>query len=265
MKSALIPATTPTVFGLDVTSSGISISKLVLDEKPLCKRIPAPDSRRKSHSVASGLHRQRSTTRLVLDTVLRDGIRPHLVVMGKLSWGLQAKDPSAGRRAAQWWDIASALCDAHVPVAEVPLGTISSWAMDKSPGLKADGLAALRKDIADKWDGLDADFTAAGELFRPSAAGYACFGAMLVGMPTPYAPTEERIRKLTQHHGWTTTATGTKTRGWVHSQSVQFPAAVRPVPTTVSEWNARAAALGAAVAEPDVTVTIDDDGDAEVA
>ncbi|MGV0624549.1 hypothetical protein [Mycolicibacter minnesotensis] len=257
----LTAATTPTVFGLDVTSSGISISKLSGDEKPLCKRIPAPTAVGKSHSVASGLHRQRSTTRLVIDTVLRDDVRPHLVVMGKLSWTVQGKDPSAGRRAAQWWDIAAALTDHHVPVAEVPLGTAASWAMDKSPGLKAAGLQELRNDTAAKWEGLDEDFKTAGDQFRPSAVLYACFGAMAIGMPTPYAPTRQRITKLTQHFGWYMSKVGVKVQGWIPSLSVQYPAAVRPVPTTVAEWKSRADELGVAVPEPelDVTAEVDDE------
>lgn len=267
MKNALTPATTPTVFGLDVTSAGISVAKLTADnDRPGCRYIVAPNPRRSSHSVATALHRQSITTKKVLDVVLRDDIRPHIVVMGKLSWGLQTKDPSFPRRAGQWWDIAGALADHNVPTAEVPLGTASSWAMGKSPGLKADGLTALKKDIEGKWEGLAESFASAGDMYRASAVLYAAFGAMVIGLPTPYAPTEARVRGLALHRGWANSDDGTKSLDWVPNRGVQFPAAVRPVPTTVSEWNARAEALGAAIPEPDHTVIIDsDDEDNEVA
>lgn len=258
----LTPATTPTVFGLDVTSSGVSIAKIIGSGVPLCKRIPAPSPFGASHAVASTLHRQQVMTRSVLDTVLRDGVRPHLVVMGKLGWALMPQDPSAPRRFGQWWSIAAALTEHKVPVAEVPFSSAAAWAMGKGAGTTTDGLAAVRADLIGRWSELEAAFSkdGAGEKFRPSAVLYAAFGAMALGLETPYPATNDRVKALTLRNAW---RGGKQTPAdAVRNNSVQFPAAIRPVPRSKTGWDARAKRLsemGAAVAEPDaVTATVKD-------
>lgn len=252
-KRQLTAATVPTVFGMDVKSSGVSICKMTSEmTRPVCAFTAAPHIVNVSHSVVSSLHRQRTTTKKVLERVLRDDVRPHLVVMGKLSWGLQDKDPTAPRRMGQWWDIAEALTDLKVPVAEIPLASAAVWALGSSPGMNAAGLAAIREDLVGKWEGLDEAITAAGSTFQPSAVLYAAFGAMTVGMSTPYAPTEDRVRRLSMRRAWKSSESK-RASEWTQNMGAQFPAAVRPVPTTVSEWNSRAAKLGVAQPEPEFT------------
>jgi hypothetical protein len=261
-RRKLTPATIPTVFGLDVTSSTISIAKITSEmDRPGCRVVLSPSPSRSSHSVATSLHRLNSTTDEVLDVVLRDGVRPHLVVMGKQSWGLIGSDPSAARRIGQWWDIAQALHRFKVPTAEVALASAAVWAMGSAPKLSLEGLQVIRDHLISQWDGLDEAMNSTNGTYRPSAVLFAAFGAMTIGLPTVYAPTEERVRALTMRRNYKTddpkTARQKLTPGWVQNMTTQFPIAVRPVPSTPSEWHMRSAKLG--VAQPEPKAAAEDD------
>lgn len=261
----LTPSDRPLVFAVDVTTTAISIVRMDADnDRPLCKVVRPPATSGRSHSVASTVHRQRVTTSEVLDTLLRDNIRPSLVVLGKLSWGLIDKDPSFPRRDGQWWDIARELARHRVPVAEVPLATVQTWALGKSQGLGRAGLDALAADISGKWEGLDVAIVKAGEGFRPSTVAFAAMGAMAAGISTPYAPTAERVLALSMRRAWKKDdPQSRKHPGWAHSNAVQWPAAVQPLPVTVADWNELHAKRPVAVAEPLYQVKEQDGDEAE--
>lgn len=242
-KTKLKESPEPVVFGVDVTANGVSIARLVESETPKVRYVTAPSSQAKSHSVASTVHRQESTTAEVMGLLLKGDVKPSLVVMGKLSWGLVESDPSFPRRDGQWWSIVRELVDARVPVAEVPLSAVQTWALGKSAGSNTVAIQRLSDDLVGKWDGLRESVERAGEAFRPSAVGYAAMGAMTLGVATPYAPTDERVRSLTMRRAWKAGERGSRTTpGWTKSYTVQWPEAVRNAEggmmTTAREWAA---------------------------
>lgn len=249
-------ATVPTIYGIDVTTSAISVSKLAGDATPQCRLVVAPSSWGRAHTVASSLHRQQTTTDDVVDYVLENNVRPHLVVMGKLGWNVMERDPSAPRRFGQWWDIAARLTELRVPVAEVPFGTATAWATGRGLPTTPEGLAAIKADLISRWSDLETGFKVDSR-FRPAAALYAAFGAMVIGLETPYAATEERIKLMTMKHEW---KKGIHAPTFVTNNSVQLPAAVRPVPKSRGGWDAKRARLAAAIPEPDATTVVDDEG-----
>lgn len=239
---ALKAVDVPTVYGLDITTAGVSLAKITADgARPQLRYRVSPPTAGKNHSLASAVNRMQATTNGVLETVTRDGTRPSLVVMGKPTWAMMNSDPSAARRLGQYWLIVQELAARRIPAAEVPLATAMAWALGRSPGLGAAGREKLTDSILATCPELATVAAGLDSRYRMSAVAYAAMGAMAAGIETPYAPTVDRLRALS-----VSTGTDRANRG------AQWPYAVRPLPKTIADWQARHEKGGVVKEEPSI-------------
>jgi hypothetical protein len=210
---------------LDVTVTAVSLAR-VIDGDPgaaKTKLIRCPSEAGAIHTLATTVHKHQAVVNNVLDAVTKRGT-PAVVVMVKDQWASMQTDPSASRRAGLWWAIAAALVDAGIPVAELPLLTLQTWATGTSkPG--REGITMLTDDVRQRFPGI----TDPGDGYRMTTVAAAAAGAMAARLETPYPVTQDRLNRMRGY----SSATATRRS----NQGVQWPAAVKP-PATVAAWHA---------------------------
>jgi hypothetical protein len=210
------------VVALDVTTTHVSMCKLEEgDPEPRLRVVDSHSGEHASHTVASTCHRTVTARNDTMELVA-DGGNPTLVVMTKLSWNTMGKDPSFARRAGLWTAIAIALCDLHIPVAEIPILTVQAWAGVKS-SIGKDGFKALEENIRFNYPDISPP-----QHFRLTAIAVAVAGCMaLSGFETPWAVTQPRLNQL---RGYVDEHAETRS-----NKGVQWPHEHHP-PRTVAEW-----------------------------
>ena len=215
----------PFVVALDVLTSGISVARFEAGAtKPKLRWIPGQPDTATSHSVASTLTRHHAVAAQVLDavtTVRGQRVRPTMVAMVKLSYGLMNRDPSAVRRIGLWFQVADVLAAERIPLAEIPALSAEKWLRgDAHRG--RNGYAAA----ADAVTALYPDLVLPDERFRLTTVAVAGAAAMAVGIETAVAISQERLDAL---RGFPV-ADGKRV-----SLAIQWPAARKP-PKTLAEW-----------------------------
>lgn len=238
-KSKLTDPARPYVVALDVTSSGISVARL-MDGNPNVRAewIAAIASAGKSHTVSSTMHRSQTLVRRVADLITDvrgDRVRPTLVVMVKPYWKVPAQDPSAGRRIGVWYLLAAELDRLGIPTAEVPIHTVSRW-IGSGSRMSQDAFS----DIAKKIDIYLSDVTPRAAVpsldertvgqYRQTTVAVVAAAAMVAGIETGVPVTQERLNIL---GGYSDEHAREKSDG-----GVVFPHGRKP-PRTVDIWKMR--------------------------
>ncbi|MBS9532365.1 hypothetical protein KIH27_02040 [Mycobacterium sp. M1] len=148
-----------------------------------------------------------------METVLKAGV-PEVCVLVKNLWQGPDRDPSAERRAGLRWLLADALVTAGVPVAEIPLLTLSTF-IGSSPVPGRRGADAIVSRLKEAYPRLEIP----GQGFRGTTAAAAVAGAMACGIETLIPVTSDRLKILA----------GAGNRG------IQWPPSLKP-PATLGEW-----------------------------
>lgn len=199
--------------GIDVTVKVLSLARVTEGKSPICLPVTSPDAGT-SHSVASTLHRTHGTIRRVMEVVMKRP--PTIAVMVKSQWGDMKADPSCARRMGLWTLLADALVAEGIPVAEVPMLTLSTF-MGSAPVPGKKGADALTAAVSELYPALGNP----GQGYRlGSTVAAALAGAMAAGVDTLVPLTSERLQKLQGNAG------------------VQWPMNLKP-PASLGEWARR--------------------------
>ena len=177
------------VFGVDLTSAHVSIARVADDgSMPKTKRIDVHNAG--ACSTATMVQRIESAATKTVDALTKNG-HPDLVVMAKF-WTTSGMDrePAQARRAWLWYSIVSKLTALNIPVAELPMLTVMSWA-GTMVDLRKGAIDLLAQDVRTKYSGITEP-----ENYRLTTVAFACIGAMSIGIETEYAVTTDRLKKL---------------------------------------------------------------------
>lgn len=236
MTSNMKTPAVPLVFGVDVTTRGVSLALVTADD-PQPKRafIPEPSDEGLAHTPYSTWHRSADLAKRAYDKITSKGtVRPTLVLAAKNIWSDMKTDPSAFRRAMVWSLLLDRLHKARVPVGEYPLPSLLVWLEGSGHGGRGRGvLSVLDQAVEKQWGtkplyGVGTNGESYTYPFRRSTVALAMAAAMAVGIETDVPVTQRRLNVLS---GYADDEATTRT-----NKSIVFPTRRKP-PRTVAEWN----------------------------
>lgn len=218
---------TRAVWAVDVTTSMVSLARVVEgDPKPVTGMI-ATETATKAHSSFTTWHRATTTAEKVIEKLTANGT-PTLVVLAKQRWADMAKDPSAQRRLQIYTLIEERLHRRGIPVAEFPYPTALAWMVGYMPrNVKGAAVTTqLSNAVTAEWGITCPTYSKNGQTFpypmRIWVAALAAIGAMALGIETTMEVTEPRLETI----------------GGVKNQAVQWPGNLI-MPRTLVGWKKR--------------------------
>ena len=236
--SNLKTSPTPIVYGVDVTTRGVSIARIASplierEDKPLSVFLPQQSDEGLAHTPYSTWHRATDLAKRAQAELTKHDQRPTLVLFAKPIWGDLKSDPSAFRRHQIVALLQDRLHKDRVPVGEFPLPTLLKWLTGSGVAGKGRGvMAALNKAVVDQWGTPSASHSAKDGVsyntqFRQSTVALAAAAAMAVGLETQIPVVQSRLNYLS---GYETESTTTRA-----NKSVMFPTRRKP-PRTPEAW-----------------------------
>lgn len=189
-----------TVWAIDVTTSVISLARIVESGEPAIPQIglvqPVSFA---THSPYSTWHHARNAAQRVIEKVTETGT-PTSLILAKNFWGTTNKDTSADRRFRIYHALEDQLFPAGIPVSEFPYATASRWILGYTPrGRSPKYIHNLEVAAEELWGITPPTITTAAGTerrvpFRVSVTALAAIAAMGVGIEVAEVPvTEARL------------------------------------------------------------------------
>lgn len=189
---------TRNVVAVDATVFYASVARIIEGEPaPKCGGVITKSVEGFRHHLAAEYRKQREFAERIADRVLNGG-EPELVVLRKPEVGNTRTDPSGARRVGVFWELVRAFDDAGVPVADVPIHTVTRLRGLKPSASYTDlaaSCAALYPEV--RLPEIDGKPDAR---YRATTIGLAVVGALVAGIETPIPVTDE-VRTIVRRGG----------------------------------------------------------------